>query len=258
MTGRNDPAAAALLQFFRKDGKSARRCLPYVRHCVRSHKTVLAAGNSIYDSVFLSAGRNGWDLAEPGDYTLQVAHLDGEDIVWNALRVRVAPPRSFDEEALAQDFFSDEVGRILTFDGSPVLTNGNDVWRELIERFPDSRAAVHARVALGNAVAVERKRLEIAHGGGPAVPAHMAGGRIMAVPPDEPEARKHLGAALAHDTSMAAETLGHIDYNKYSVKVVDWLVAQRDVKQAADVLNSSRASGMRNAVCRSRVMSHVV
>jgi hypothetical protein len=46
---------------------------------------------AIYDSLFISAGRKGWDLAEPGKYTLQLAlHLEGEDIVSNPLPLRVA------------------------------------------------------------------------------------------------------------------------------------------------------------------------
>jgi hypothetical protein len=31
--------------------------------------------------------------------------------------MRITPPGRYEEEALAQDFFSDEVGRILVFDG---------------------------------------------------------------------------------------------------------------------------------------------
>ena len=35
-------------------------------------------GESVYEPLFVSAGQNGWDIAEPGRYTVQVA-LDAED-----------------------------------------------------------------------------------------------------------------------------------------------------------------------------------
>src|SRR6266511_2579511 len=131
----------------KKDGGAARQYLPFARYCFQERKTVLAAGESTYDSLFVGAGRNGWDLAEPGNYTLQVAlHLDDEDVVSAPLRVRVTPPRSYDEEYLAQDVFSDQVGRVLAFDGSSVLANANDVLREVTERLPERRVSVHARI----------------------------------------------------------------------------------------------------------------
>ena len=34
-----------------------------------------------------------------------ILHSDGEDIVSNALNLRVSPPAGYDEEDLAQDFF---------------------------------------------------------------------------------------------------------------------------------------------------------
>ena len=229
-----------MLAAIRKDGSPARQFLPYARHCVRERRRVLAAGESVYGSLFLGAGRNGWDLAEPGNYTIQVAlPLDGEHVVSNPLRVRVTPPRGYDEEVLAQEFFSNEVGRILTFGGSVVLTKGNAVLREVTERLPDSRAAVHARIALGNAVAVEHKRLDLGgKQGGPAVPAHMAGGRIVTVRPDVGEARRHLSTALAGESNIAAETLGHIGYTERAIAFADWLVHNGAVNAAAELLTT--------------------
>ena len=137
----------------KKDGHPARQYLPFARLCLEERRTVLGPGQPIYESLFVGAGRNGWDLAEPGNYTIQVAlHLDGEDLVSAPLRVRVAPPRSFEEQHLAQDFFSDQVGRVLAFDGSAVLDNATATLREVAERLPDRRVAVHAHIALGNSV----------------------------------------------------------------------------------------------------------
>jgi hypothetical protein len=114
---------------------------------------------------FISAGLNGWDIADPGNYTVQVAlHRDGEDIVSNPQRVRIAPPREYKEEYLAQDFFSEDVGRIIALDGSRFLTGGNDVLREVSEQLSDRRVAIHAKLALGTMYSRDFKELVASDG----------------------------------------------------------------------------------------------
>jgi len=223
----------------KKDGGAARQYLPFARYCFQERKTVLAAGESTYDSLFVGAGRNGWDLAEPGNYTLQVAlHLDDEDVVSAPLRVRVTPPRSYDEEYLAQDVFSDQVGRVLAFDGSSVLANANDVLREVTERLPERRVSVHARIALGNAVAGRRKRLEVGGGFGPARPLSELDARIVEAPANAAEVQKQLAPVLAEQSQLSAETLGHIDYHDYVDRFAAWLAEQGDTAAAADAMNA--------------------
>jgi len=223
----------------KKDGGAARQYLPFARYCFQERKTVLAAGESTYDSLFVGAGRNGWDLAEPGNYTLQVVlHLDDEDVVSAPLRVRVTPPRSYDEEYLAQDVFSDQVGRVLAFDGSSVLANANDVLREVTERLPERRVSVHARIALGNAVAGRRKRLEVGGGFGPARPLSELDARIVEAPANAAEVQKQLAPVLAEQSQLSAETLGHIDYHDYVDRFAAWLAEQGDTAAAADAMNA--------------------
>jgi hypothetical protein len=125
----------------KKDGKPARQFVPYAQECWHGAVKAVAPAESLYESLFLSVGRNGWDIAEPGYYTLQVAlHREGEyDLVSNPLRLRILPPANYDEEHVAQDFFSDEVGRILTFDGSRYFTAGNDTLREVSEHFSNRK-----------------------------------------------------------------------------------------------------------------------
>jgi hypothetical protein len=44
-------------------------------------------------------GQNGWDLAEPGYYTVQASiRVSGEDIVSQPITIRVQPPKGYDEE----------------------------------------------------------------------------------------------------------------------------------------------------------------
>jgi len=222
----------------KKDGGTSRQYLPFARYCFQERQTVLAPDQPLYESLFVGAGRNGWDLSEPGNYTVQVAlHLDNEDVVSAPLRIRVAPPRGYDEEHLAQDVFTDQVGRVLAFDGSSVLDPANDVLREVTERLPDRRVAVHARIALGNAVAGSRKRLEVAGGLSPAQSLSAVDARIVETPADPREARKQLEPVLTGDAQLSAETLGHIDYHDYVDRFADYLAQQGDAREAAQVMD---------------------
>lgn len=232
-------ASDRLTVIVKKDGGSARQYLPFARYCFQEKKSVLAADQAIYDSLFIGAGRNGWDLSEPGNYTVQVAlHLDDEDVVSAPLRVRVTPPRGYDEEHLAQDVFSDQVGRVLAFDGSSVLDNANDVLREVTERLPERRVAVHARIALGNAVAGTRKRLEVGGGFGPAQPLADLDARIVERPADAAEVQKQLTGVLTQETALSAETLGHIDYHDYVDRFAAWLAEEGDREGAAVAMSA--------------------
>ena len=103
-----------------------------------------------------SAGLNGWDVAEPGTYTIQAAaHVGDEDVVSSALDVRIAPPLSRDEEYTAGDLFTQDAARVLVFGGSRFLEGGNEVLEEIVERYPERRIALHARVALANPLTID-------------------------------------------------------------------------------------------------------
>jgi hypothetical protein len=218
-----------MIVVIKKDGKPARQFAPYAQYCWKAPLRVLMPGESTYESLFASVGKGGWEIAEPGYYTVQVAlHQEDteEDLVSNPLRLRIAPPRGYEEEFLAQDFFSEEVGRILTFDGSRVLTKGNDTLREVSAKLSDRSVAFHAEVALACPMAQEYKILNLDD------PKHP---KIEVIPPDPPEARQEFTAALTQQPSRAAESLGHIDYKYYVDRFSDSLQKQGDVQGAVDV-----------------------
>lgn len=232
----------------KKAGRPARQLLPYAQYCFEASPIAIEPGESQYESLFISAGRGAWELAEPGDYTVQmVLHLpDGEDVVSNSLSLRIRPPLDREEEVLAQDFFSDEVGRILTFDGSQVLTNGLNALREVAERFDDRPVAIHARVALGNAVAREYKELEVRKGER----------RIRVRPADEDAARKELEAALIEPGPTAAESLGHVGYKRCMDCFCDNLADEGERKAAAEFQKEMRTVLLERGVLE-RVLDEV-
>jgi hypothetical protein len=220
----------------KKDGKTSRQFTPYARYCHDSNPIVLKPGKSEYESLFVAAGQNGWDIAEPGYYTLQVClHMEEEDIVSNPLRIRVTPPRSYDEEYLAQDFFCDDIGRILTFNGSRVLENGINTLQEVTDRLPTNKVTAHTRIALGNALANEYKVLNLSDDvTDNLTAAHAHGGVINTEKADVETARTELNTALTENMNDSADTLGHINYKRSVDKFTDWL---HDMGESTDAGN---------------------
>jgi hypothetical protein len=217
-----------------KRGGRARQWAPYAQYCREDRNTVLGPGDSLYESLFVAAGRNGWDLAEPGIYTVQMAlHLDEEDVVSAPIKVRVAPSQGYDEDYVAQDFFSDEVGRVLAFDGSRVLDAGNDCLHEVAERLPKRRVATHALIALGNPLSRSYKRLAVGAGRAAMAPAGEVGGRFEVLKAEPGEAKKALETALFARANTAAETLGHVGYKYYVDQFSDSLDKQGRHQDAA-------------------------
>jgi len=220
----------------KKKEKPARQYAPHAQFCWQPKTKTLAPGESIYESLFASAGRNGWEISEPGYYLVQVAlDMDGEDIISEPLMVRVAPQReAYKEEFLAQDVFSEDVGRILTFDGSRFLEKGNDVLREVAAQLPKSRLAIHANVPLGKALSKDCKYLDWTDD-----PMNTS---IKVARPDIEESTKCLSAALENNMNAAAETLGHVDFKNYVEAYEHTLREQGDRQGANDLCSEAHAT----------------
>lgn len=207
----------------RKDGGEAREYHGFATCCREARPVVLQPGDSLYNSVYLAAGANGVDLAEPGYYTLQaMLSLESEDIVSAPVRVRIAPPRGYDEEYLAQDFFCEDVARVMSFDGSRVLDGANDTLREVSARLQGSAVARHAAIALAMPLRVPGKVLDL------------AGGAVKNIAAKPAAARKDLTSALLSKPAAAAETLGHVDYKYYVDRLCDMLASAGDSAAALE------------------------
>ncbi|MCP5251006.1 MAG: hypothetical protein R3E36_09895 [Nitrosomonas sp.] len=185
---------------------------PFVRVLHKDNVHVLEPKKAMYAPLFISVDKNGWLIEASGWYEVRVClHMDEEDIVSAPLRIRVAPPLNWDEEYLAQDFFCDEVGRTLTLDGSYYLTQANDVLTEVADRLKERRVSIHAKVALS---IPKTKNYKIF--------SKTTKGRTIREMPVDEKAVERLAEMLGSTldcTNLAANTLGHIDYNYY-VKIV--------------------------------------
>ena len=151
---------------------------------------------------------------------------DNEDLVSNPLWLRVSPPLGYEDEVLAQDIVSEDVGRILAFGGSRVFRAGNDVLAETIERLPERRIALHAAMALGNAAAKDYKCLEQDRND----PNKLK----IEIEPGQPDAAAALlTQALTDRPDAAAESLGHIAYRRSTEQLTSWLAEKGDEAAAA-------------------------
>jgi hypothetical protein len=225
-----------MVVILKKDNKAARRWVPFSKQCRRAGPKVLQPGDEITESLFVSAGINGWDLAEPGFYNVQMSlEIDGPepDLVSNALRLRVAPPKSYDEEYVAQEVHTDAAGRVMAFDGSMVLESGLNAWRELAEKLPDSKAATHARIALALPLTRDYRVLRVGATRRAGAADSKADFAIAKTKPDE--ARKRLKEALLENGDTAISTLGRVDYEYYAGKFAAWLDEKGDEKAAKQV-----------------------
>jgi len=220
----------------KKDGKLARQFSPYAHYDLVAEPKVLGPGEAAYESLFVSAGLNGWDIADPGYYTVQVClHLIGQDVVSSPLRLRIEPPRERDEEHVAQDLFSQDVGRILAFDGSRTMDSGLKILRDVVERLADHVVSYHANIALASSEARDYKLLKIAEPDRPFTSASAAKGEVIPDKPNVKAAGKEFIAALTANADRAAESLGHVDFKWYADRFADWLVEQGQSVEASKV-----------------------
>ena len=227
-------AADGVVAILERRGGPARQWVPYAQYCREPESIVLAPGESLYEPLPVYAGRNGWDISDPGVYRVRVAlDLDEQPIVSDPLTVKVRPPTSPVEEYLAQDLFSDEAGRALTVGGTAVMTSAISALEAVVERAPDSRAALHAEAALAAPLAIAYKVLHVPGDGGRSTSAGLAGAEVRTRPAQADEAAERLQAALVSPGTTAAETFGHIGYHRQVDRLSGFLDREGDPAAAA-------------------------
>ena len=105
---------------------------------------------------------DGWYLSEPGAYTLQaVLATDTGVVVSPHTPLRIAPSRTMDEEQVAPELFTTDVGRAFAFGTSHGPGRPTDTLLEVLERLPQRAVARHAALALAEPWKEERRVLNI-------------------------------------------------------------------------------------------------
>jgi hypothetical protein len=238
---RNALAADGVVAVVERQGRPSRQWVPYARRCRQPDPTVLAPGQSLYESLPVYAGRNGWDVSEPGVYRVRAAlEIEEQPIVSPPLTFKVRPPAAPVEEYLAQDLFGADPGRPLAFWGTTVMPAAIAALEAVVERAPDSRAALHAEAALAAPLAIAYKVLDVPGADARATSASQVGARIRARPPRIDEAAERLQAALVAPGSVAAETFGHVGYRHRVERLGGVLARNGDLAGAARTSRQAR------------------
>lgn len=222
----------------RRAGGTARPVRPFARYFAQGRIDVLEPGMAGPEEIRLvSAGAGGWQITEPGDYTIRmVTTVDGELLISNAVRVRILPPAGYDEQVLAQDIFTDDVARVLRFGGSRCLGSANATLEAVRTRLPERRIAVHAGVALGLPLLRPFRTLDFGEAARDTLAAPRGKPAFTTAPADVERARALL-KPLIEDAGAAVETLGREVYGAVSGQAVDALRAA-DEGPAADRLEA--------------------
>jgi len=194
------------------------RLRPFVRHCYYPQPRVLEPGGSLSTSMYVSAGVEGWYISEPGAYTLYT-ELETPQISAAAtpLKIRVAHPRTWDEELIARDYFSTDVARALVFGGTHSMSNAITALTETLERAPKSAAARHAAVALAQPFMRASKAVRIREREGKD---ELCLEEVAANPE---KARKLLEQALLEEPEAAEATFGKLRYRRLREEYTRWL-----------------------------------
>lgn len=216
-------------------GVQARQWTPFARYCNQSNPIALDPGQSHYQAIPVFAGQNGWDLAEPGQYLVQVMmNLGGAIVISNIAMLRIANPPDVAQESLATDYFTEDVGRVLLFEGTKVLEKANETLEAVADRAPNSRAAVHANYALAKPLTHAYKTLSIEKEHVTPISAETAEGKFVTGRTQADRALEGLQNALLEEPQQAAETMGHIEYKKRMDAMSAFLVDEGDPSSAAE------------------------
>ncbi|NEQ39610.1 MAG: hypothetical protein F6K40_26490 [Okeania sp. SIO3I5] len=206
----------------------------YSQPCFAHEKITLQPGESLFSNLFLSAGSLGWYIADPGSYEITITLSaekeddEGKEIVsssFSLVVLRPSPQKRREEEKLAQDVFSDDVGRILAFQGSRILESGNDILQELTERLPQANAVPHAKVALALPKLKNFKTVDFSNGQ-PQVKVQDA---------KLEEASQELQKVLVEKGTETADTLGNIGFKQISDQLSQELEDKQDNKTAVAI-----------------------
>jgi len=212
----------------KRDGLPARQWLPFAQILHEKEMMLLDSGKALYETILLSAGKNGWDISEPGNYTVQaMLSLGGEVIVSNPLQIRISAARTHDEEVCAQDIFTKEVGQVLTFGGSQFLTQANEALEEVIIRLPNKQAARQATIARALPKLRKFKSLNIM--GDVATMQEAKANKetkVVVSKSDHKSVAKSLERVLIEEADFTAQTLGHINYKRIMDQYSEFLAKE--------------------------------
>lgn len=222
---RNALLSEDVVVIIERQGREPRQWVPYRRYCTIAEPQVLEPGKSIYAQLYLSAGLNGFDLAEPGHYRIYAAlRTDVGDVLAAPTEIRIIPFASREQEFLADELYDEEVGRTLAFGGSRVLDQARTTLENVVDRMPDSRIGMHAAAALGAVAAKPGLVLE-----------EVDGTIRLNIEQARPEQAEPLLDVAYQDLETAADTFGHIRLTEQVTGATVALAEEGDEQYATEL-----------------------
>jgi hypothetical protein len=127
---------------------------PPVTHCAVPELVVCGHAEEQPTSAYIGYdAKVGQIFEDPGTYRIRASYAapDGTLIVSNVTMVRIAAPRTEQDERVADLMLDDQVGMVLTLMGtdSPFLADGMRALETVATEFGDHPNAVFAKLALG-------------------------------------------------------------------------------------------------------------
>ncbi|WP_276165695.1 reprolysin-like metallopeptidase [Zobellia alginiliquefaciens] len=121
----------------------------FVEYLMEEKEQILLPNESMTQKHFISAGPDGWYIKDSGSYKITaMVERDNQVYSSNNLDLEVLLPKTTESQLLANQYFTEDVARILFFNGSRVLESGNEALQKVVEAVPESNASIHAAMAL--------------------------------------------------------------------------------------------------------------
>jgi len=220
-----------------REGGQAKQVLPAAQYCNQSEPTLLQPGKALFATVDVSFGRDGWTITDQGRYVVQAClDLEGVDVVSNPMQITVLPPENREEMVLAQDVFTADTARVLTFRGSQYLESSMNTLRQVADQLRGNPLAMHANLCLGRTMMRNYKILDLkdaTHTEMSSVTNKAVGKSTVKVyGADIEAARTHIDAALNEHPELAAETFANVGYHDEVDNISTWLAESGDEKGA--------------------------
>lgn len=209
-----DDAGHVSILIGRNDRDSMRLWRPFVQHCYLPTPRVVEPGGALSATFFVGAGLDGWYLAEPGGYTVHaVLHTHDFVVAARPVQLRIASSCHVEDELLAQELFTKDVGRAFAFGASHAIQAPVAALQEVLARLPGRAVALHAALALAEAWKRDQRVLRLSG----------EERRFERVAAQPEEARRLLERALAHDPEGAASCFGSARYEELRREYSEWL-----------------------------------
>ena len=219
-----------------RNGELAKEYKPYATLCHGDEEKVsLAKDESIDGEICLAGGKLGWVVDAPGIYEIIVCvHIhneNGEQCVTAAPFTFVVEASTKEEEKIAGDYFTDDVGRTLAMGGTKVLTNANDVLNQVIEVCKGKKAGQQAELTVNLPNTRKFKTVTV----------NADGSKTITEDSTDGSASESIKKILVQETGTAKENLGAKTFEKLCKKVADNLKEQGDSSGATTVEAAAQA-----------------